>query len=74
MKAFEIEYVLENSSCSICLGQCELFKEISESKGRLPAVRHFVIDGRGLEVGSDLLAATELQTTAPDQPEHALRR
>jgi len=67
MKAAEIEYVLEHSGCSIYFGQCELFQEIAKSRGRLPTVRQFVIDGRGLEVGSDRLAA-ELATTAPDQP------
>jgi acyl-coenzyme A synthetase/AMP-(fatty) acid ligase len=67
MKAAEIEYVLEHSGCSIYFGQYELFQEIAEIRGRLPTVRQFVIDGRGPEVGSDRLA-TELATTAPDQP------
>ena len=67
MKAAEIEYVLEHSGSLIYLGQCELFQEIAKSRGHLPTVRQFMIDGRGLEVGSDL-PATELATTAPDQP------
>jgi long-chain acyl-CoA synthetase len=68
MKAPEIEYVIKHSGTSIYLGQSELFQEIDESRPLLPNIKRFVVDGRGLETRSDVVAATESQVVAADHP------